>query len=905
MVWLWGGFTVDNPTLNRFYSFHYLFPFLLAALSLAHLAALHQYGSTNPLGINAQTDLVDFYPYFYVKDLVATLGLAAFAALLVGFYPEVLGHPDNNIPANPMSTPAHIVPEWYFCTPLCHYSRWQIILSSTTAFILITIMIGMCYKTLSRHGSGNGAVLSGNESNLSEGGIHENSLRVMSSTDKFMNLIYSHTVPPWTFALLLLTGIVGYGILPGNENYLYAVVLSDVSQTQFILNGLQGPNLLDIENSGTMALPDGRKAQGKRSLVVGGKKYSTKGGKANSDKKDITIIPSGCSMLLDLLHNKDHINRRRKLIHYIADVKTLILAYEIIKSKPGNMTRGLGKETLDGISLQYVQNISRDLLSGKYKFSAYFAKARRIHMPKPGKSETRPLTIAAPREKVVQKAIELVLSTIYEPMFLPTSHGFRPKKSPHTALRHIDVYFKGAAWFIEADITKCFDNISHKKLLSLMSEQIKCHKTMTLIKSSLKAGFVEMGGIANKALIGTPQGSVLSPLLCNIYLHELDKFIQDLSLKYNQGSKRRQSTAYNRLMLAISKCQSVEGKKLLRQEMRKIRANDQMDPNFVRVQYVRFADDFLISVIGPRALAEKIKNLVGTFLDGRLGLAINEAKTSITSARHEKAFFLGTEIQWRQRRQPVDKKVVITKQGKPTRITARIALLSPIKKLIDKLVSRQFLKWNDNGTVLIPTGLKRMVNLDHADIIAYYNAVIGGILNYYTFADNRSSLGSIVRYLRMSCARTLALKFKLRYMAKAFKKFGSGLTCPETKKGLYSSGDLKRIRLFNTGKPVTLEMLERSWANKLTRSNLGKSCIICGCIPAQMHHVKKLKELKSLVKLDWFTMQMAAINRKQVPLCADHHKKLHQNKLTPVERTLFAMGCKALTSKKSDSDSFS
>jgi ubiquinol-cytochrome c reductase cytochrome b subunit len=114
VAWLWGGFSVDNPTLNRFYSFHYLFPFLLAALSLAHLAALHMYGSTNPLGLNAQTDLIDFYPYFYVKDLVATLGLSLFAALLVGFYPEVLGHPDNNIPANPYSTPAHIVPEWYF-----------------------------------------------------------------------------------------------------------------------------------------------------------------------------------------------------------------------------------------------------------------------------------------------------------------------------------------------------------------------------------------------------------------------------------------------------------------------------------------------------------------------------------------------------------------------------------------------------------------------------------------------------------------------------------------------------------------------------------------------------------------------------------------------------------------------
>lgn len=112
--WLWGGFAVDNPTQNRFYSFHYLFPFLLAALSLVHLAAQHQYGSTNPQGINAQTDLVDFYPYFYTKDQVAALRLSFGAAYQVSFNPELLGHPDNNIPANPYSTPAHIVPEWYF-----------------------------------------------------------------------------------------------------------------------------------------------------------------------------------------------------------------------------------------------------------------------------------------------------------------------------------------------------------------------------------------------------------------------------------------------------------------------------------------------------------------------------------------------------------------------------------------------------------------------------------------------------------------------------------------------------------------------------------------------------------------------------------------------------------------------
>lgn len=143
VYWLWGGFAVDNPTLNRFYSFHYLFPFLLAALSLAHLRALHQYGSTNPLGINAQTDLVDFYPYFYVKDLVAVLVLAAFAALLVGFYPEVLGHADNNIPANPYSTPRHIVPEWYFLWVYAILRSIPNKLAGVVAILLVFVALGL------------------------------------------------------------------------------------------------------------------------------------------------------------------------------------------------------------------------------------------------------------------------------------------------------------------------------------------------------------------------------------------------------------------------------------------------------------------------------------------------------------------------------------------------------------------------------------------------------------------------------------------------------------------------------------------------------------------------------------------------------------------------------------------
>jgi quinol-cytochrome oxidoreductase complex cytochrome b subunit len=112
--WLWGGFSVDNACLNRFFSLHFLLPFLIAGLVIVHLSLLHKDGSNNPLGIESQTDRVNFYPYFYVKDLLAFITLVLFFSFFIFYFPNDLGHPDNYIPANPMVTPAHIVPEWYF-----------------------------------------------------------------------------------------------------------------------------------------------------------------------------------------------------------------------------------------------------------------------------------------------------------------------------------------------------------------------------------------------------------------------------------------------------------------------------------------------------------------------------------------------------------------------------------------------------------------------------------------------------------------------------------------------------------------------------------------------------------------------------------------------------------------------
>jgi ubiquinol-cytochrome c reductase cytochrome b subunit len=112
--WLWGGFSVDNATLNRFFSLHYLMPFAIAGLTIVHLSLLHKDGSNNPIGVDSAIDRIPFYPYFYVKDLFSLLLFITFFSVFVFFYPNDMGHPDNYIPANPMVTPPHIVPEWYF-----------------------------------------------------------------------------------------------------------------------------------------------------------------------------------------------------------------------------------------------------------------------------------------------------------------------------------------------------------------------------------------------------------------------------------------------------------------------------------------------------------------------------------------------------------------------------------------------------------------------------------------------------------------------------------------------------------------------------------------------------------------------------------------------------------------------
>lgn len=245
---------------------------------------------------------------------------------------------------------------------------------------------------------------------------------------------------------------------------------------------------------------------------------------------------------LEILHNSN--SNASINIKQIYNMKNLVSAYELIKSNPGNMTPGANRDvTLDGMNLNYLESVQKALKAGTYKFNP----ARRIQIPKPGKKETRPLTIASPREKIVQKAIQLSMEQVYEKKFLDCSHGFRPNRGTKTAIRYIDAKFQSVHYIIEADFSKAFDKIQHNKLLEIMKEDIKCDKTLALIKSSLKAGYVEFGTLHENLTIGTPQGSILSPLLCNIYLHKLDLYMEEIKVEFDKGGRRQRSVEYTRL----------------------------------------------------------------------------------------------------------------------------------------------------------------------------------------------------------------------------------------------------------------------------------------------------------------------------------------------------------------------
>jgi group II intron reverse transcriptase/maturase len=642
----------------------------------------------------------------------------------------------------------------------------------------------------------------------------------------------------------------------------------------------QRSKAIHIGEKGTMGNPKERKFHGFGGSVVDASQREP-GIRFYSSSN--VIKPSGSDILKELREINSKFTVNTKTIHVISDINILTLAYETIKSSPGNMTPGDDGKTLDGITLALLKKTSSDIKAGKFNFSL----ARRVYIPKRNKDELRPLGVISPRDKIVQTAMLMVLEAIFEPSFLNTSHGFRPGKSCHTALAQVKNTFSNMCWVVENDISKCYDTINHGLLLDIIKRRIHCEKTLTLIKKLLRNPYKDNGRLVYPKT-GTFQGSSLSPLLCNIFLHEFDVYMEDLKRSFNKGNQRRKNPKYRSIQhtLSYNKNLNFLEKRKLSQRLRLLPSKDFGDPNFRRLQYVRYADDFMIGIIGKYTESAAIRQKIKNFLFDTLSLNLNLDKTNITHFNRKSLTFLGTFIKGNQER---EKKVHLAQCGKKkrrVRSTSRARLEAPIISIFEKGLENGFFKRTNKGK-FAPTFCGRLINLDHADILRFYNQKIRGILNYYSFVDNKKSLGSFVHGLKHSCALTLALKLKLRHRASVFKRFGTKLKCLETGTELYIPKTFSRDQKFNINPEDPKIVMEKRWNNKFTRSNLTKSCLVCGKFPSEMHHLPNIKDLKSkyrLGKQDFWKTQLAAINRKQIPLCKKHHVDLHRDSLTTQER---------------------
>lgn len=566
----------------------------------------------------------------------------------------------------------------------------------------------------------------------------------------------------------------------------------------------------------------------------------------------------------------------RKLYKMICDPDLLFAAYQNIKSKPGNMTPGIVSTTLDGMSREEFEKLSTSLKSETFQFQP----GRRVQIPKPGKKGTRPLTIAPPRDKIIQEAMRMVLEAIYEPVFLSTSHGFRPNRSCHSAWQTIYHEFKAISWVIEGDISRCFDSIDHQKLMSCIEAKIKDQQFLKLIWKSLSAGYFEFRHLENN-LIGTPQGSIISLILANIFMHQLDIYVESLCNEFNKGNKPRVSSAYTLVRHQKRKAEKANDVKLIRQlhgRLLKMEYTMHNDPDYKRLHYIRYADDWIIGIRGSKKDAEILKNQIKEFLLG-IGLTLSEEKTKISNMATERIKFLGINM---------IRQTHVKFHGSPAKnhVLQRGSLKMRIEAPLEEIRKKLHLIGLLEKGIPAPKNIWRLYS--HKQIIILYNSVLRGYLNYYSFVHNYSRMATYLYWvLKGSCGKLLASKFSLGSVSAALREFGKDLSFKEEQE--------KRLK----GKPTERRIKETkfyrpdSWSSNHLRFRVnqeapviklhpisistldGLNCTRCGSSHrVEMHHIRMMMDLDP--KLSLYDRLQIKLRRKQMPLSRPCHLDLHK-----------------------------
>jgi group II intron reverse transcriptase/maturase len=583
--------------------------------------------------------------------------------------------------------------------------------------------------------------------------------------------------------------------------------------------------------------------------------------------------------------------------HKVKDLFQLILnapdlwaqAYGNISANKGGLTKGAEGPTLEGYSDERAANTCELLRENRYVPSP----ARRVYIPKPN-GKQRPLGMPNAVDKQVQEVWRMVLESIYEPVFSEHSHGFRPQRSCHTALKFIERTWAGTRWFMEFDIEGYFDNIDHGILMQLLEKKIDDTKFLNVIRKMLKAGYVEDWRFHNSHS-GTPQGGIISPILANIYLHELDCHIDTLISDFNQGKKRAVNPEYNRLKLRVGRLNkkiaqetSAERKMVLfdqkadlQRQTLAIPSKDLYDPKYRRLGYCRYADDFLLSVIGPQSDAEDIFRNIENFLTTELKLTTSKAKSGIKH-HSEDVRFLGYDIRIINKEKMV-KGIMYGQYYKKRSMKGVVSLRVPAEK--QKLFADR--KGYGNFVTMIPTHRRLLSHLSDIEITMLYSAEMRGIAQYYALADNYYSLSRLRFLWIQSYLKTMANKYK-KSMQKVATMLNHGSYMAVRVKG--KNGKMREVKLFKLmdvkrdttfGEDVDAPPFTYNYANGselLQRMNANK-CEYCEKEGGyfQIHHVKKLADIKD-GKQPWQKLMIARA-RKTLVLCVDCHQQLTHGKL--------------------------
>ncbi|MCI0390667.1 MAG: reverse transcriptase domain-containing protein [Acidobacteria bacterium] len=578
-------------------------------------------------------------------------------------------------------------------------------------------------------------------------------------------------------------------------------------------------------------------------------------------------------------------------------------AYANIYANEGAVTKGVDNTTMDGFSEDRALNLIKLLKERLYKPKP----VRRTYIPKVD-GKLRPLGIPSGDDKLVEEVVRIILERIYEPVFSNHSHGFRPKRSCHTALSQIQ-YWNGAKWLIDFDVQGFFNNVDHKILLSLLEKKIDDRKFINLIKNLLQAGLMEDWKF-QKTYSGVPQGAICSPILANVYLHELDQFMEEMKSKFDRGKRRAKNREYANYSHRIACLRKMidqlkvdeQGNCALILELRNqireidkkrktIPSGDLYDQTYRRLWYQRYADDFLVGIIGSKQEANEILEQVKEFLREKLHLELSEAKTGIRHAK-EGTRFLGYDVGIYSGGRIV--KTLIGGRHTTRRSTIeRINLHVPEEKVKAFCQIKQY----GNYDLLKSNHRPGLLNSSEIEIVNTYNAELRGLANYYSLAcDVKHKLGRLFYLAHYSLFKTLASKHQSSMSAVIRKLKKGGEFVLEYK----ARNETRKVKVFKLKhlqlKPVgasDVDVMPNTAKYTQSRTELierlnAEICEYCGIDTGyfEVHHVRKLSDIKQ-GKTEWEKL-MIARNRKTLVLCVECHRQLTNGVLPSWKRSIYS-----------------